>query len=92
MARTITLSELNDIATNMELDPKTAVRPSYSGRGMYGRECVGIVLETPGQLFELGVVMGAMFEDDTADFGMPATDSMGHGTIAYFPAVQLAEE
>ena len=60
---------------------------SYSGRGMYGRHCVGVDLNRPGDLFRLGidmseasVLMGRVLNEVQA----PSTGSMGQGIIAYW--------
>lgn len=61
---------------------------SYSGRGMYGRECLGVTVEEPVSFaLELGEAIGA---DDERSFGrLPAVrwDSMGRDYIVYFPNV-----
>ncbi len=52
-------------------------REKYSGRGMYGRTCVGIVTDSP--------------EDVIADAGIRGahTDDMGLSTIVYWPSLSL---
>lgn len=67
---------------------------SYSGRGMYGRECVGIELRQGTSQFGVGVAVANMaltlgYEDlaeDLMDLRV-ASDSMGLDTIVYFPNV-----
>jgi hypothetical protein len=74
---------------------------SYSGRGMYGRECVGVV--TSGASFRLGAEVAksaAYLADDEeeaqavlcdlAELSV-ATDAMGFDTIVYFPGVDWPE-
>jgi hypothetical protein len=76
---------------------------SYSGRGMGGKECLGVVLNQ-GQ--SLGSLFGDVIEtintfyieagndgdlsvSDVADaFDSMQTDSMGKGTIVYFPGYE----
>lgn len=54
----------------------------YSGRGMFGAECVGIILENEGDLF----TFARLFDDDLAELlGNPRWDSMGLREIAYWP-------
>ena len=67
----------------------------YSGRAMYGRECVGVDLNHAGDLFRVGVELGRLAyeqgraEDDVlGDLRSPRTDSMGMGMIAYWPDVE----
>ena len=68
----------------------------YSGRGMFGRTCVGIVCYNPlGVLRDLCVeiVLRASNTDEAAQLmlslGNPATDSMGMGSILYFPNIDM---
>jgi len=59
------------------------VRP-YSGRGMMGRECVGVDVEYLGQAFDVGCAVGAECD---YDFGTPDADNMGMGYILYWPSL-----
>lgn len=53
---------------------------SYSGRGMYGKQCLGVDLPKIAHLVKLGGVP------------LPTTDSMGLGIIAYWPNVPPPED
>jgi hypothetical protein len=73
----------------------TSLYPDYSGRGMYGSQCFGI--ETSLNRFEVGVELAlALAAADGGDMSDLArelatdarTDSMGLGTIIYFPAFE----
>jgi hypothetical protein len=63
---------------------------SYSGRGMYGRECLGVVVDTMTEMFGLVYDAGAQ--------GVPLGtysmhwDSMGTSTIFYWPGVEFVED
>lgn len=66
----------------------------YSGRGMYGKDCVGITIPQGVSQFSVGVELAAMFEtlgyeDLLEDFTCErvAQDSLGMGSIVYFPNV-----
>lgn len=63
---------------------------SYSGRGMYGRECVGVEVDNVGELFQLGLELADGTDEDER-FELQnlkvSWDSMGMGTILYFPDV-----
>lgn len=67
---------------------------AYSGRMMYGRECVGVEVDNVGQLFHLGLELADAATDDER-FALQkmyvAWDSMGMGTILYFPDVKWPE-
>lgn len=66
------------------------VRTNYSGRGMYGKTCVGIVLDD-SNLLALGVAIADNIVRDyelrerlTSNY---STDSMGYNTIVYWIGV-----
>jgi hypothetical protein len=80
---------LLDAAERAGLDEE-ALSPRYSGRGMFGRECVGLTYEYDGELFDflsalrdLGVDIKAMKD--------PTHDGMGRRTIAYWRNVTASE-
>lgn len=57
---------------------------SYSGRGMYGKECVGVTIRDKSDLIDLA--------DAAKIAGKPCTDDMGLGTIAYWPNVEAPKK
>jgi hypothetical protein len=70
-------------------DTDGVLRASYSGRGMYGRSCVGFIAEP-------AIVLAAFASCDAARAGEidvdlfelaneMRTDSMGYDTITYLP-------
>lgn len=66
----------------------------YSGRGMHGNECLAITTDRSiGDLdiFQLGVEVGLMYAD--AQYcGKMKQDSMGLGTVYYWPSVPYFDE
>ena len=81
----------------------TGIR-SYSGRGMSGRECLGVQLRA---LSGIGDILGPLLReivrdrdpDRTSDAGEVAkafedvrTDDLGKGTIIYFPNVPFTDD
>lgn len=68
---------------------------SYSGRGMYGRSCLGVETDDLGDLFA-AVLEELEGEEDTQDvqlaFKSMRTDALGRGTIVYFPAVAYDDD
>ncbi len=54
----------------------------YSGRNMYGEECVGVVLEEMSDLFRFA---GLLDDDLVKLLGSPRWDNMGLQYIAYWP-------
>ena len=74
---------------------------SYSGRGMYGKECLGVVLNRDQ---DLGMIFGDLIDvlaRNREDFDQIfiaecfqeglRTDSLGLGTILYFPRFPYEE-
>ena len=53
--------------------------PDYSGRGMYGAKCVGIVCADPTEVIELAAARGLRGS---------CRDSMGKDFIVYWPDIQ----
>lgn len=68
---------------------------SYSGRGMYGRSCLGIETDDIGDVFA-AVLEELEGEEDTQDIQLAfkdmRTDAMGRSTIVYFPTVPFVED
>lgn len=93
----VTLFEVMD-----EVEGATAYM-NYSGRGMYGRTCIGFDLEqglTPMAFF--GAVLEGLedAEADDREMALSAlavmmrdarTDSLGLGTILYFPSFKTPD-
>lgn len=75
------------------------VRTDYSGRGMYGATCVGVVVT---DVFELGEGLEEalhVYEDDDEVVELveymqehrPSTDSMAFNTIVYWPGLSVED-
>jgi hypothetical protein len=83
-----------DVISNLrDYDLEFEVR-KYSGRGMYGKNCVGFTTDRPHDLLiALVMILKDLSDDATYDdlpyaddlFGNVATDSMGLSSIIYFP-------
>lgn len=97
MSAPLTASERNAVRDALKSCDEfiESIRVDYSGRGMYGRECFGIVTDDPFQ------VVGALsknlamdgFEDLAIDFYCHVcTDSMGMSKIIYFPEIEWGRE
>jgi hypothetical protein len=78
-----TAEQLKAAITQGGFKPRT-----YSGRGMFGVHCVGVNLDSSGELLSLGVALGKA----GVDVGTPLLDSMGLGVVAYWPAIQVSEQ
>jgi len=65
-------------------------RYDYSGRGMYGKTCIGFTMPGDGALLLGMALMAVLDEDEATEMArMLRTDSMGRDTIFYFPGVTL---
>jgi len=69
---------------------------SYSGRCMYGKSCIGFVIDD-SVLYAVASIVGNVedFEERlnlVEVFQHVKTDSMGRGTIVYFPYVPYEEK
>jgi hypothetical protein len=76
------------------------IRESYSGRGMYGKTCFGIVADRDGDAIKFAISLGLILAADDDEWGevhamdlgdAAETDSMGRGMILYFPGYQLVD-
>lgn len=90
----IELDTVTDLAYEADLDVDD-VFPAYSGRGMYGEQCLGLVCNI-GQFarFVQQVSRRVAEGDDElaeleAELPNVRTDSMGLGTIYYWPGIQV---
>lgn len=86
---TIDLYDAQEIAADADLD-EDAVYANYSGRGMYGRECLGFTFSSDSTLLRLGVALHRHFGGD-----LPAdvrTDSLGCDRIVYFPQLAVTTD
>jgi hypothetical protein len=69
---------------------------AYSGRGMYGEQCVGVDTESVGDLMKVAAMLidhNACSADDVIALGdKTCTDAMGLGVILYWPSLKLTAE
>ena len=68
--------------------------PDYSGRCMYGKECPAITVDDDATLYQSFVALGQTLEfRDAKKLARTAkTDSMGRGTVVYWPNLVFDEE
>lgn len=61
---------------------------SYSGRGMYGKQCTAIV--TDDHAFKVGLLVCVALPDDYPTYKLENVneDSMGRSTVLYWPAME----
>ena len=78
-----------DIIRNYCEDNDLEFRDDYSGRGMYGKRCIGFVaFDTLDDLIEIcDRIRDEGIESASEVLGRPCIDSMGLQTIIYFPSL-----
>lgn len=97
-----TLQDFIEELIKLQDDEDTIKLRSYSGRGMMGKECLGVTVDSYGDLLiDLAAAIaqengdGYLNDDDRnsllAELKAHDTDNMGRGrTIVYFPGVPFA--
>ena len=88
MTTTLTTTQIEDIQFLLN-DIDGADLRSYSGRGMYGKQCLGIDMDSMADAFRFALMVED--EDLTVALSNPCFDSMGLGIIVYFPNVEAPE-
>jgi len=77
--------KLISICSNFPNDYKLR---EYSGRGMYGRSCLGVEVNDLYKIFHLGAEVG----DSAFDYDCVRIDNMGMDYILYFPDMDFSNE
>ncbi len=88
---------------NADLDMDENLREKYSGRGMYGQECFGIVYSYQSQLTGFFLHLDRIIQEEALEFEVDSdlaftlseatnTDSMAFDRIAYFPGFLIGED
>nr|DAV75459.1 MAG TPA: hypothetical protein [Caudoviricetes sp.] len=93
--------EIADIVREFCLDAGYEFYPDYSGRGMYGRKCIGISHRdtTANVITRLAAHLIESVNDDAIDNAIvilrrlkdARQDSLGLGTITYWPNIEAAD-
>jgi hypothetical protein len=88
MTTTLTTTQVEDIQSLVS-DIDDAELRSYSGRNMYGKECLGIDMESMTDAFRFA--LSVQDSDLAFILSRPVFDDMGRGIIVYFPNVEAPE-
>jgi hypothetical protein len=99
-ARTVDYNALCDAITQADVqvneDVAEIIRTDYSGRGMYGAECFGLVCDLPDVMATLVMLSHASTPDsDEVEWDVVelsrrmCSDGMGLSSIFYFPGWTL---
>ncbi len=82
-----------------DLDMDENLRREYSGRGMYGGKCFGIVCRQVGQVVQFMIHLSKLVEEEGMDPDMVlemtermSSDSMGMSSITYFPGFTIGND
>ena len=96
------MHSLQKVLTDLDYEVR-----SYSGRGMGGKQCLGV--ELPEGMFSFGAFVSKLIDKafecgkyhiESDDYDWPSiceginyfkTDDMGKGTILYFPGIPFSE-
>lgn len=61
---------------------------AYSGRGMYRKQCAGVIVDDDSDMFRLGVILGQAGLDPAP----PSSDSMGRSVIVYWRGLEWPDD
>ena len=90
---TITSDDQWELSTALyAIDSEAELVTDYSGRGMYGAECIGIIAKDTDRIL---LALSRRLPDDLADKLENARadhDSMGLSEIVYFPSLTVEED
>ena len=86
--------ELSNRIAQVISDDGTYTTRSYSGRGMYGKSCLAIEVNSVADSWAIALILAEGFTGDAESlvFLRPNTDSMGLGAILYFQDLPPAED
>ena len=70
-----TAKEVKELAHDLGIK----VYEGYSGRGMFGRQCIGVVVDDPDYIKRVV---------DDYDLPIPVTDNLGLSYICYWPKIK----
>lgn len=85
---TLTPDQFNEFS-NLAWDIGGEVYENYSGRGMYGKTCLGITVnELENSLFRLGKLAAQSDDGWEHELENFRTDNLGRDYIIYFPKLQ----
>ena len=88
----LTPNQYDDFA-NLAWDIGGEVYENYSGRGMFGKTCLGITVENLEKaLFKLGRMATSEDLEFVTELENFRTDNLGRDYIIYFPSIECEDE
>lgn len=91
MTNTITKAQANKILRTLrQLDPTATMHPTYSGRFMYGQECIGFSARNGAHVgTAVAIALAGTTIDVMALVETACTDDLALDEIVYFPSTQI---
>ena len=83
-----------DLLDRLALNGEIEEPESYSGRAMYGKQCVAVMSESSSE-WSFAIAMGWLCRCeglDARDIPEPRVDSMGRGYVLYWPQYEWPED
>lgn len=76
----------------VEDNPQYSIYENYSGRGMFGRKCLGVVVKQGYSFMDFIIKLTKYLDDngfEDVDFSLEGVsyDALGLDTIVYFPNI-----
>lgn len=100
MSGTISQDTLDELTNALDVGDDFDFHADYSGRGMYGAECVAIYTDASMWAVLAGLVQLSRWEEEGTDLyaaleilidNEPRADSMGLGNVYYWPHITIEE-
>lgn len=77
---------VQDVAEYLPTGGELRVDTTYSGRGMYGDQCLSVIGDDD-DLMGFWAELSAEYPEERATLGSPSKDNMGLGMVWYWPHV-----
>lgn len=86
------MSVEESIRNFVEDNPQYSIYENYSGRGMFGRKCLGVVVKQGYSFMDFIIKLTKYLDDngfEDVDFSLEGVsyDALGLDTIVYFPNI-----
>lgn len=88
------MREIGEVIKDYCKDNDYSFYSDYSGRGMFGRKCVGVVCDNPFEVLVdiVDTLMSEGYDSVRDSLGAVNLDCLGTSKILYFPSVEYEED